>query len=294
MSTTSTTPRVPEEASDASLPFARRTLGRTGRTIHPLGVAASFGVGGADLEAAVEEHGVGYLYWGSMRTRAFAGAIRALTARGRRDDLFVVVQSYSRLGSFVRPSLCWALRRLGIERADLLLLGWWNKAPSRRILDAALRCRDAGLTAHVGVSTHERPLAAKLAAPGSGVDVIHFRYNAAHRGAEKDIFPGLAPREERAGLVAFTATRWGQLLRPVAGGPEGSKTPTAGDCYRFALSNDWTDVCITGARDGAELRHALDAMKRGPMDADEKAWIEGVGDVVYRGGGVRGRLGDAF
>src|SRR5687768_8174280 len=103
--------------------FLHATLGRTGRAVHRLGVAASFGVGGKDLEAAVEEHGVNYLYWGSIRRGPFGQAVRDLARRGLRDRLFVVVQSYSRLGFLVRPSLCSALRKLGLEQADLLLLG---------------------------------------------------------------------------------------------------------------------------------------------------------------------------
>lgn len=272
--------------------FLHATLGRTGRRVHRLGVAASFGIGGKDLEAAVEEHGVDYLYWGSFRTRAFGQALRALCARGLRDRLFIVIQSYSRLGCLVRPSLSFALRRLGIERADLLLLGWWNRPVSRRILDAALDCKARGLTANVGVSTHERPLVPALAGVGSPYDVVHVRYNAANRGAEREVFPHVPPRPERAGLVTFTATRWGELLRPAPGAPPGTRVLTAGDCYRFALSNPAVDVCLAGPQDGAQLREALATVARGPLDADERAWIEGVGDLVYRGGGLRSSVAE--
>jgi aryl-alcohol dehydrogenase-like predicted oxidoreductase len=274
--------------------FLHATLGRTGRAVHRLGVAASFGIGGKDLEAAVEEHGVSYLYWGSMRTRAFGAALRDLCRRGLRDRLFIVVQSYSRLGCLVRPSLSSALRKLGIEQADLLLLGWWNKAPSPRILDAAQACKDRGLVRHLGVSTHERPLAPALARPGSPYDVVHVRYNAANRGAEREVFPQLPPRAERAGLVTFTATRWGELLRPAPGAAPGARVPTAGDCYRFALSTPDVDVCLSGPADGAQLRDALATVAKGPLDPDERAWIEAHGKLVYDGGSVRSNLGERF
>lgn len=270
--------------------FLHTTLGRTGRRVHRLGVASSFGIGGKDLEAAVEEHGVDYLYWGSFRTRTFGQALRALCARGLRDRLFIVIQSYSRVGCLVRPSLSLALRRLGVERADLLLLGWWNKPVSRGILDAALECKARGLTANVGVSTHERPLVPSLAGVGSPYDVVHVRYNAANRGAEREVFPLVPPRPERAGLVTFTATRWGELLQPVPG----ARALTAGDCYRFALSNPSVDVCLSGPQNGAQLREALATVGRGPLDPDERAWIEGVGDLVYRGGGLRSSVAERF
>lgn len=273
--------------------FKRATLGRTGRSVHRLGVSASYGVGGRDVEAAVEEHGLNYLYWGSMRTKTFGQAVKALCARGLRDQLFIVIQSYSRMASLVRPSLCRGLKKLGIEQADLLLLGWWNKPVSPRILRAARACQERGLTRHLGVSTHERPLVPSLAGD-SPYDVIHFRYNAANRGAERDIFPHLPPEEQRAGLVSFTATRWRQLLQRPAGAPADLKIPTAGDCYRFVLSHPEVGVCMTGPADGEQLRAALSAVESGPLDPDELAWMHRFGDLVYGAGGVRANLGERF
>jgi len=44
--------------------------------------------------------------------------------------------------------------------------------------------------------------------------MLMLRYNAAHRGAEKDVFAVLPA--ERPAIVAYTATRWGKLLQPSA------------------------------------------------------------------------------
>jgi len=269
-------------------PALRARLGRTGRTVHRIGVASSYGIGGRDLEAAVEEHGVDYLYWGSLRTRAFGRAVADLCRRGLRERLFVVVQSYSRVGALVRPSLELALRRLGIARADLLLLGLWNRPVRPRIVEAALACRERGLTRHLGVSTHQRPLVPGFAGP-SPFDVVHARYNAANRGAEEEIFPRLPSPADRAGLVVFTATRWAQLLRPAPAAPD-LEPLSAGDCYRFVLSRPDVDVCLTGPADGAQLREALAAAARGPLDPDELARVRRFGDAVYAGGGLRSRI----
>jgi predicted aldo/keto reductase-like oxidoreductase len=91
--------------------------------------------------------------------------------------------------------------------------------------------------------------------------------------------------------VSFTATRWGHLLVP---GPAGERTPTAGDCYRFVLMQPEVDVVIAGPANGAQLREAIATVSRGPMAPDELAWIRGVGDRVYAGGGVRANLGERF
>ena len=270
--------------------WLRATLGRTGREVHRLGVASSYGVGGKDLEAAVEEHGLSYLYWGSIRRPGFARAIRNLCGRGLRERLFVVVQSYARLACWVGPSLRLGLRRLGIEQADLLLLGWWNRPVSPAILEAAQACQAQGLVRHLGVSTHERPLVPALAAAGSPWDVVHLRYNAANRGAERDVFPHLTAG--RSGLVGFTTTRWGELLRPAPGAPPDLPVPGAGDCYRFALARPELDVVMSGPASGAQLRQALQALERGPMDPDELDWMRRVGDLVYAGSGLRSRVAE--
>ena len=39
------------------------------------------------------------------------------------------------------------------------------------------------------------------------------RYNAAHRGAESEVFAALGAN--RQAIIAYTATRWGLLLKPL-------------------------------------------------------------------------------
>ncbi len=45
----------------------------------------------------------------------------------------------------------------------------------------------------------------------SPLDLFMIRYNAAHPGAERDIFPHLARRQPA--VVAYTATSWRKLLK---------------------------------------------------------------------------------
>jgi len=162
--------------------------------------------------------------------------------------------------------------------ADVLLLGLWNRPVRPAILDAARRLRDRGLVRYLAVSTHHRPLAPQLAA--AGIDILHVRYNAIHRGAEREIFPLLEAQEARPGIVSFTATSWGQLLTP-SKVPEGERVPTATDCYRFVLSNPAVDICLSGPKDAQQFQAALDAIERGPMDPDELAWMGRVGKAKY-------------
>jgi hypothetical protein len=103
------------------------------------------------------------------------------------------------------------------------------------------------------------------------------RYNAAHPGAETDVFPHLARR--RPAVVAYTATSWRKLLRP----PRGWKGPpaTAGDCYRFCLTSPHVDVVLTGPRNAAELRENLAAVDKGPLSERELASMRQLGRAVH-------------
>ena len=263
--------------------FTRATLGRTGRATARLGVSASYGVPGEAVERAFEQ-GVNYLYWGSMRRDSFGAALRRLAPR--RDQFVLVIQSYTRAAALMGWSLERALAALRFDYTDVLLLGMWNRPVAPRILEAAQRLKARGLTRYLAVSTHTRALVPKIAA-GSDFDIVHFRYNAAHPGAETDIFPHL-PDSGRPGLVAFTATSWGQLLgkgtlQGIAGShalPQGERVPTATDCYRYVMTRPEVDVCMTGPKDAAQMEQALQALRLGPMTEDELAWMRRVGGVV--------------
>ena len=114
--------------------------------------------------------------------------------------------------------------------------------------------------------------------PASPFDVLMLRYSAAHRGAEREVFPRL-PAENRPGVTAYTATRWGQLLDPKRM-PAGEAPLTAADCYRFALTSPSVDLCMTGPADAAQMEAALAAIDLGPLTEEELARAKRVGDVV--------------
>lgn len=258
----------------------RVVLGRTGLRVGRLGVSTSAGLTARDIDDCLDR-GINYFYWGSLRNKAFGEALSEV-GRRRRDEMVIVVQSYSRAAFFMRPSVEKALRDLHTDRCDLLLLGMWNETPPRRILDAALAIRESGKAKHVMISCHQRTTFPRyIEDPAYGAIMV--RYNAAHPGAEAEVFPHLAPREQgpsaRPGVVSYTATRWGGLLKRELV-PEGEPRPRASDCYRFALTHPDVDVTLCGPKDRSQLDEALSALDRGPMSADELAWMKRVGKAV--------------
>ena len=131
------------------------------------------------------------------------------------------------------------LEKLGTDYIDVFQLFWVGRtsALTSSTIDAIVELRQSGMVRAIGVSIHDRKRAGKLA-DDSPLDMLMIRYNAAHTGAEQDIFPYLVKRNPA--IVAYTATRWRALLKRPKGwdGPVMSAT----DCYRFCLHNPNVDI----------------------------------------------------
>ena len=251
-------------------------LGRTGLRVGRLGVASSYGAPPEAFEEAFDR-GCTYFYWGSLRKRGMAEAIRNICGRGKRHDLIIVIQSYSRSASLLEMSYRKALKRLSIECGDVLLLGWYRKKPPERILERAFAMKRKGMFRFLAVSSHNRKLFPELAKENV-FDIFHIRYSAAHRGAELESFPYLQG-ENRPGVVSYTATRWGQLLAEEKM-PPAEPPPSASDCYRFVLSHPAVDICMTGPKNIGQMREALITLDRGSMSEDELARMRKIGDYI--------------
>ncbi len=260
------------------MPFHdHKTLGRTGLSVSRIGLAGGYGVPAKAVEKAHHEYGINYFYWVS-RKPGMGAALKKLAREGR-EKLVIAVQSYDHLGFFLNRSVEKALADLDIEYVDILFLGWFNKTPGNRLMGAARRLMDSGKVRFLGVTSHNRSFHGRLARAGEGpFDVLQVRYNAAHRGAETDVFQNLP--QARPGISVYTATRWGKLLKARAM-PEGEAPMTAAECYRFALSHPGVDNCLAGPRDEAQMMEGLEALSAGPLDPEELERIRRIGDYVH-------------
>jgi aryl-alcohol dehydrogenase-like predicted oxidoreductase len=257
-------------------------LGRTGLKVGRLGLASGYG---APAEAFEEgfERGCNYWTWGTVvkgRSKHMLKAIRGVVAKGQRDKLVLAMFTYAHSAFFTEKLFHKGLRAAGLERTDLLILGYFSKTPPRRVVEGALQLKEKGLVRFLGLSSHNRKLIANLAAEGV-IDVFHFRYNAAHRGAEAEIFPQL-PAANGPGMVAFVGTANGRLLRP-KNMPPGEVPPFAADCYRFVLSHPSVHVCMTGTKTLAQMRENLSVLDSDPLSADEMARLRRIGDYIHAG-----------
>ena len=259
----------------------KTTLGRTGLKVARMGIASSFGAPAVAFEEAFER-GCNYFTWGTFikgRSSMMREAIRNIVKKGQREHLVIGMLSYAHSSFLTERFFLRGLRDLGIEYADVLILGYFPRRPSQRVIDGALRLKEQGMTRFIGLTSHNRKVFPQLQKEGL-FDCFHIRYSAAHRGAEQETFPYLTGKD-RPGIVSFTATAWKRLLNPKKM-PQGEKPPTAVDCYRFVLSNPAVDVCMMGARNIEQMRENLKTLDKGPMTAEELKHMRRIGDYVHR------------
>jgi aryl-alcohol dehydrogenase-like predicted oxidoreductase len=258
----------------------KRILGKTGLQVGRLGLASSYKAPVKAFEEAFER-GCNYFVWNSFirgRSPRMRDAIRNIINKGQRDKLVIAMHSYGHNAFINRHYFMKSLKVLGTDYIDIMLLGYQPNKPARSVMGGALKMKKEGHTRFIGLTGHNRKVFPMLDAEGE-LDVFHIRYNAVNSGAETDVFPHLR-KEGREGIVAFTATRWGQLLNPKKM-PEGETPPTAADCYRFVLTNPNVDVCLTGPKTLEQMRENLSVLDQGPMNSEEIVRIRRIGDHIY-------------
>lgn len=260
----------------------KRDLGNTGLTTSRLGIGSTFNAPASAIEAAVE-WGVNYLYWGTVRQPDFAQAMRNLEKKNR-DDLIFTIQSYSRDASTVEGEVEEALKSCGVGRFDFLLLGSRDEKPGDEFVEVFEKLKSRDIVRHLSISSHNRPFLPHLLddyANGTcPYELLMFRYNAVHRGAERDIFPHVDGRPKPF-MATYTSTRWGHLLDPEKM-PEGEAPVSARDCYRYSLSPEAVDMVICGPGSSAQMEEAISALEKGPLDPDERVRIERIGEHLYQ------------
>ena len=258
--------------------FLYRDVPSFGRRMFRLGLATNYGINGEDVEWALE-NGVNYIFW-PPNARRVTASLKAALKRNRESFILASGPTIGYFGGSIKRACDRLLKALETEYLDVFQLFWLGRASiwTSSTIDALISLRESGKVRAIGVSIHDRKRAGKLAGD-SPLDMLMVRYNAAHTGAEQDIFPHLAKR--KPAIIAYTATRWRGLLKR----PRDWSGPvmTASDCYRFCLSNPHVDIVLTGPKTRKQLQENLSELRdKGPLSEEENSWIRNYGQIVYK------------
>lgn len=265
--------------------FAFTDLPVVGKTVLRLGIAGNYGITADDARWAADQ---GANYWAWSPRMKVTPALRDLL-RSDRDHHVVGMYGMAGWNKQVRWSVERALKVLGTEYLDVFKLGWLGRTSrySDAIVETLLELKEEGKILAIGTSIHDRVRAGKLVRD-SAIDLFMLRYNAKHPGAEQDVFPHLSERQPA--VVAYTATSWRQLLRPIKNltmppwpGDQTGTTPpplTPGLCYRFCLTSPHVHLVLTGPKNREQLKENLAALNDGPLSDEELEWVRRYGRKV--------------
>lgn len=265
--------------------FAHATLPSLGKRVLRIGLAGNYGIDASGVSLAAERGVNFWLY--SPRFKQVTPVLRELLRKDREAHVVSLLDN-AFLSGGPRRGVERALKLLGTDYVDYYKLGWLGRASrfSEGIRDTMQALREEGKVRAIGCSIHDRVRAGELARD-SVLDTFMIRYNAKHPGAEQDIFPHLGARNPA--IIAYTATAWGQLLKPVAGMEKLAPWPGEGNaippltgplCYRFCLTSPHVHVVLTAPKDSRQLEQNLSALDAGPLPAEQLQWVRDYGAFV--------------
>lgn len=208
----------------------------------------------------------------------------------RRSQVAVCVQFEARTAKEARCELEQMMAQLRTDYIDVLTFYYVEEeAEWRQIigpggaLEFCSVAQREGRIRTIGVTSHQRRLAAAMASSGL-LDLLMIRYNAAHRGAENDVFP--ATQALGLPVVVYTCLRWGALLRPTRDDPADFVVPPPPAWYRFALQSPAVTVALMAPHDRAELEEDLQVLSaEGPLSSEEHERLAAHGRRVRRQAG---------
>jgi HEAT repeat protein len=249
-----------------------RSLGPEQLAVAPLAISGHYGLPVKGFSRAYEA-GVNLMFWEpNYRTLT---EFSARVGSSVRRAIHLLAGTFEADGRRIRRDAEGALRSLKVERIAVFLLYWvqsWRRV-TPDVREALERLKAEGKIAAFGLSTHSRPLAVE--ALDAGWDPVMVRHSAAHRGAEKVVFPRAAQRG--ASLITFSNTCYGRLLQPHNGMPP----PPAADCYRYALMQPGVRACLSAPASLAQLDDNLAALRDPVLPEERRNYLLSFGERLY-------------
>lgn len=293
-------------ASD--LPFYR-TLGRTDLTVSCLGLGGGSGISSQDTLYAFEQ-GINYFFFSSdlhhFLYSKMSDALRQLCGRGSsvRDQVVLATVTYNKSPEMAIAALFDQFQELGLDYIDVFFWGWIGADDGPRFQDcmelsndlrgansvyqrtierwvgASEQLKKMGAVRYVGASFHDFDLARQwLNSPL--LDVVMVRHNVAHRTAQKQIFQDLDAQDpQRSGIVTFKSAGMHTFLgKPPRTLPKQCWQPSVPDLYRYSLTQNGVDVCLTGMKRRQEIDAALAGVQLGKLTPAEVDYLNLYGDL---------------
>lgn len=294
---------------DSDLPFYRK-LGRTDLTVSCLGLGGGGSISSEDTLYAFEQ-GINYFFYSSDLHHyiysPMSGALRQLCGRGSlvREKVVLATVTYIKSPEMAIAALLDQFVELGIDYIDVLFWGWIGSNDGQalddclrlspdlkgsnsvyqrtieRMFGTSERLKKMGAVRYIGASFHDVNLAQQwLHSPL--LDVVMVRHNVAHRSAQSQVFNKLdTQNRQRPGIVTFksTGSHTGPLWYVPDELPKACWQPSVPDLYRYSLSQNCVDVCLTGLTRREEVDAAISGVQQGKLTTAELDYLNLYGDL---------------
>jgi len=266
----------------------RLWLGRSGLRVSPvcIGITES-----AETVIAAYEEGINFFFvTADLHWPLYAGVRNGLAKllignKARREEIVVGVVSYLDNPLFSALQFNEVVSEVpGLDYVDLMIAGaianessFYSRFDS---MTQARMVRKHGATA-LGATFHQRFLAL-VADQYDLLDISYIRYNSAHPGAQKDLFPLI--RSNRSGLIfnfKSVMSRLNQATFDSLNLPQSSWLPDACDHYRFVLSRPEIDGILCSPLQPSEVKRLARALEDSPLTQQEQDYMIWLASLVH-------------
>ncbi|MGH7998512.1 MAG: aldo/keto reductase [Brasilonema sp.] len=294
---------------ETDLPFYRK-LGRTDLTVSCLGLGGGGSISSEDTLYAFDR-GINYFFYSSDLHHyiysPMSGALRQLCGRGSsvREKVVLATVTYIKSPEMALAALLDQFVELGIDYIDVLFWGWIGENDGtalkdclqltpdlrgsnsvyqrtiERMFGTSERLKKMGAVRYIGASFHDINLAQQWS-HSPLLDVVMVRHNVAHRSAQSQVFNHLDAQDpSRPGIVTFksTGSHTGVLWDAPPSLPKECWRPTVPDLYRYSLTQNCVDVCLTGLTRREEVDAAISGVQQGKLTTAELDYLNLYGDL---------------
>jgi aryl-alcohol dehydrogenase-like predicted oxidoreductase len=256
-----------------STPMPRRTLGKTGLQVCPVGFGSGFTPDPAVVARAVD---LGVNYFDTSNDYSNGNSERLLGAglKGIRNKVVVVSKTGSKTRTTALADLDDSLKNLATDHLDVWLLHARNSPAdiADELLEAGATAKKQGKTRFFGVSTHDLDGMADYFLKSPNMDVVLFSYNFTMGQAREAAIARL--HEAGIGLVAMKVmAATGGLPGAARGGARPAPLQNPLPALKWVVKNPSIATTIPGIRDGEMLEMNLRALTEKYGAADDKVLV---------------------